>query len=287
MYSLNSATLYTEVSIPECIISPKPAVYQWKTNNPKVKFNFSAMSSPYFHISEFPIVKERVKLEVHVFLGNRTTHASITSFNLYPLLSDKINQISNDISIISIGRESGELHLTSSALKILKNKGISCQWSCHYSDSQQPCVLYSNLKKLLISKEIQNKPHLTLNSEMFQLTEHRFGLHVFTNETKNAFYNTYTVVTVYDGNAPQVLMGSVYINGKHKLNKDISSKATLVPSHTKLVVKGIVRNLELFYSIEWFLSNSVFQLQWNNMFVNNEIHTELQLNKGLIEFNLF
>ncbi len=242
------------------------------------------MFEPYYPIMEFTLPNERVKFEVHISMNNRTAHASIASLILNPSLPQKVVELSKDS--LSIGRETGEFELTANVLKPFRNKMMSFQWSCHYVDSFQPCVLYSNNTKLLVTKEMQNKPQLTLQSFMLQMTKHRFDLNIFYNETKKAFYKTFTTVNVNEGKVPLIYMSSISIIANNKLiTKSLSSDAILVPSHTQLVIKGIVNNLESDHSIEWLFSESLFNLQWNNRYINRQIHTELHLHKGLLTIN--
>jgi len=242
------------------------------------------MTSPHYLIPEYTLINERIKFEVHVFGGNRTTYASIASLTLNPLVPHQIADISDGISIMSIGRKSGQFQLTANVSAVQRDRIIGYQWSCHYSDSQQPCREYSNTTKLLINKQIQNRPQLTLDSNVLHKTKHIFGLHVlYKNDLENTFYNTFTTINVNDENAPQILFGSVYIRQKSKLiHRTMSSNVIIVPARTPIIVKGIIKNLESdsIGSIEWFLSESIFELQWSNRFINDQIHSELHLHRG-------
>jgi len=184
---------------------------------------------------------------------------------------------------MSIGRKSGQFELTANISKVQRDRINGYQWSCHYSNSQQPCRTYSNPKILLVNKQIQNRPKLVLDSNMLHKTKHIFGLHVlYKNGPDTTFYNTFTSVDVNDGNSPQILFGSVYIRQKLKLiHQKVSSNVIIVPARTPLIVKAVIKNLESNGSIEWLISDSIFELQWSNKFINNQIHSELHLHKGL------
>ena len=266
-----------------CIASVEPLTYNWRTDNPEIKFNFQNKTSPEYQIDYSKYSKQTTTHEINVKMGNQSV-MSTASLTQYPISSQEIIDISNHI-MLSIGQKSGKFKLSADLLDPAKSNSIGYQWSCHYSDSQQPCALSSNPKQLLITKNIQNRRELILSSESMIISEHKFGLQVIdTNGNISQFFDPFTTVRVFKGNAPQVFIDSVYVrvddNNIGLIFNQNQSNVISVPSMTRLVIRALIRKSNQFDSIEWHLSQSISQLSWNNRITKNGIISELHLYPG-------
>ena len=288
-----SQWLYSEVSIPSCISRPEAVSYLWTTNNPKIKFNFRDITSIDHQIDYSKRFDEKTKFEINVFMGNETSLSSTASLTLYPMPSKGIIDESKHISMISIGQKTGKFKISANLLDPDKSKSIGYLWNCHYWDSLEPCAINSDAKQLLITKDIQNRRELVLNSELMRSNKHMFGLHLIdSNDMTSKLFNPYTTVKVVEGNAPIVFIESVYVrvdDKKFDLIFNSNENIISIPSKTRLVIKGVIKKLIQFDSIEWHLSESLIQLEWSNTITKNGIISRLHLYPGqfYVNFNRF
>lgn len=87
------------------------------------------------------------------------------------------------------------------------------------------------------------------------------------------------LVKVTAGDAPQVIMGSIYIRGKYRASmRSLHNLATMVPAHTPLIIKGIVRPADKVDYLEWQSGNFIHPLNWKSKIdYKNQFHTELHV----------
>ena len=243
------------------------------------------MTSPDYQIDYSKYSKQLTTYEINVQMGNESATSTAT-FTQYPILSEEIIDTSNQISFLSVGQKSGRFKLSTALLDTTRSNSTGYLWSCYYSESNKPCVTNSNRRQLLISKKIQNRRELSLNSESMTIKEHKFVLEVIdTKDDTSQQLNPYTTVRVFEGSAPQIFIESVYVrvddnNIFLRFNKN-QSNVLNVPSMTRLVIKGVIKKFSSIDSIEWHLSHSIFQLSWSNTITKFGIISELHLYPGI------
>ena len=227
-------------------------------------------------------------------MGNDSWAVSRAAFTLYPSTSEHMFDMSDHISVLAIGRKTGSFKLEANQLNRHKTSTIAIIWLCHYSHTLEPCIRNSD-SKLLVQKDIQNRHKLVLNSQMLRISEHKFGFHAIdTNQNNGQLFSGYTTVRVFDGNAPQIYIKSVYVKVDDRcfglLFNHIDSNEISVPPNTHLVFSAVVKNIDKIDSIEWQLSESTFELSWNNKVIDkNTTVSQLHLYSGSfhsLTFNL-
>lgn len=230
------------------------------------------------------------KIWLNSFMGfyqNQSTSA-VYSFSMAksPLKAN----LANGINKITIGSQSGMLWLTS--VNRLR-RPVVYQWSCHETKSAQPCYFnfasipttQHNRNPLLITRDIQTKKNLFINSTSFQPSnQYLIGLQVFdANNSKISSETEYTLLNVVEGVKPHVFAGPVYIKGKYLVPYNTRFSTFLIPSGTKLMIKGSAYLNDGLKKVSWESKNFQYPLSWSSKRINyQEIHTELHIHEGLI-----
>lgn len=199
--------------------------------------------------------------------------------------------------MIAFGSQSGPVRISGLNSGDGSGQSVTYHWSCIDSDSHEPCFFNfaqpsdrmssSETSLLLVNRTLQKSPVLRFDSRNFPPNrELVLSLQVFDrNDTSRMSDVEVALVKVTSGDAPQIIMGSIYIWGKHRASiRSLHNLAIMVPAHTPLIIKAIVRGADKVDHIEWDSSNFIHPLNWKNKLnYKNEIHTELHVHSGLYE----
>ena len=245
----------------------------------------------------FPVEKP-IDIYLNAFLGHRINETSGARFTFVSSKAPLTARIANGSTKITVGSKSGLLKLSSKSSK--SSRGLVFQWSCHDSQTAQPCYYNfgasNQIKRkdpLLIDRQLQQQSEIEINASDLQPNrKYWFGLQVFDKNDRKVFSETdYTLVKVVEGSAPQVFVGPVYIK-EHNVPYNPRLSTHLVPERTPITVKGIIRPVRLIKSIRWEAPNGLFDLNWSNEQIDDQIHSKLYLHesiasKSVIQFNFF
>ena len=285
-------SLWSEIFIPSCVNHFKKINLFWNTSSPKVRFNFELKHSSIFTLSSFSLPSNvKINFSLTTFFGNHAKNSSVAIYSIIgqePLLKALI---ANGSPMITFGTKSGLFTLSSYNSEDGSHSKLNYHWNCIDSDTSQPCYINAlslsqkdqfNQNYLLINSSIQKLPNLTFDSNFFPKNrELIFSLRVIDpNNIERISDIEMTLIKTLDNNAPQVFIGSIYINGKYRVQlQSLQSLAKIVPAYTPLTLRAMV--IGEVKTIEWVGSNHIHQLNWNNRKLNkNEIETELYLHSG-------
>ncbi|XP_054162417.1 uncharacterized protein LOC128960372 [Oppia nitens] len=292
LYSDQDILLLADISVPECVFPVQRIVLFWKVIEPKILFPLN--DSTKLHSITYEIkpnsvpIDKPVDIYLNAFLGHRHNETIGARFTFVSSKAPLKSSIANGSTKIAIGSKSGIFKLSSTTSK--SNRSLVYQWSCHESLTAQPCYHnfgasnhISKTSPLLIDRTLQRLPDLMLNSSFFKPNkQYWFGLQVFDKNDRKVFSETeYTLVKVVDGFAPQVYMGPVFIKG-HRVPYNARLATHLVPAHTQITVRAIVKPSKFVKSIKWEAPNGLFDLNWSNEYIGNEIQSELHLHESSI-----
>jgi len=268
----------------------KKVILFWKVVDPRILFplkNSTQRQSLSYEVKPYSVpVDQAVDIYLNAFFGHRYNETSGARFTFVATKAPIKANIANGSTKIAIGSKSGPFELSSKSSK--SERKLVYQWSCHESKTAQPCYYNfanSNSNKkdsLLIDRKLQKQSILQFDSSSMQPNkQYWIGLQVFdANDNKVSSETEYSLVKVTEGNAPQVFIGPLYLKGKHLVPYNPRLSTYIVPAHTPITVKGVVKPAKNVQDIRWEAPNSIYQLNWRNKRINDEIHTELYLHEG-------
>lgn len=264
----------------------------WKVVDPMFLFPINRTDlrySPMFTIEPYSIpANHSAQIWANSYVGFYHNQTTSTVYTFEPAPAPIRSNLAHGINKITIGSQSGMLWLTS---ENQLRKPVVYQWSCHETKSAQPC--YFNFGSLsghipprnpiLFTRDIQTKKNVYINSTWFQPNnQYLIGLQVFdANNSKLSSETEYTLLNVIEGAKPQVFVGPVYIKGKYLVPYNTRFSTFLIPSGSKLVIKGHAYLRNGLRNISWESKNFRYPLSWSSSRVNyEEIHTELYIHEG-------
>lgn len=266
----------------------------WKVIDPRVRFNFTLTYSPVHVVGPFSLPEEQpITFFVNSFLGHRALQSSGAGFTIISQQAPLSAVILNGSPMIALGTNSGPLVLTTNGSGRGKvGEKLQYQWTCVDSESHQPCYRiasdpthYSKNKDfLLINRFNQRSRDLIINSnELESGKDLIFALQVMDlNDTAKVSETELVLVKVLPGNAPQVIMEAIYVQGKTRATiRSPHNLAFVVPANVDLVIKGTIKGATEIKRITWTSGNFVHPLSWISR-VNNydEVDTELHIPAG-------
>lgn len=266
----------------------------WKVIDPRIRFNFSLTYSPVHVVAPFSLPEEQpITFFVNSFLGHRALQSSGAGFTILSQPAPLQAVILSGSPMVCLGTNSGPLVLTTSGSGRGKvGEKLQYQWTCVDSESHQPCYRTTNDQThfsknkdfLLISRFNQRSKELIINSnELEPGKELIFALQVMDlNDTSKVSETELILVKVLPGNAPQVVMGAIYVQGKSRATvRSPHNLAFVVPANVDLTVKGHIKGATEIKRITWSSANFVHPLNWISRSNNyDEVDTELQIPPG-------
>ncbi|XP_074600139.1 uncharacterized protein LOC141854351 isoform X2 [Brevipalpus obovatus] len=293
----NSAVLWAETYIPTCVYPFQRVGLFWKVIDPQVKFNFTLTHFPVYILSPYSLPDNHpVTFYLNAFLGHRINETSGAAFSMIGQPAPLKSIIGNGSPMISLGSESGPIVISGEESGDGSGRPLTYRWSCIDSDSHEPCYFNFSPNKgrfipvdrnlLLINRTLQRSPNLMLDSRDFLPDrELVISLQVYDRNNTNRVSDVeVALVKVTTGNAPQVIMGSIYIRGKYRASmRSLHNLATVVPAHTPLIVKAVAKPANRIEILEWQSENFIHPLNWRNKVDrHNQIHTELHVHSDHI-----
>ena len=263
--------------------------------DPRIRFNFTLAYSPVHVVAPFSLPEEQpITFFVNSFLGYRVLQSSGAGFTIISQPASLPAVILNGSPMIAMGANSGPLILTTDGSGRGKvGEKLQYQWTCVDSVSHQPCYRVANDQThysknkdfLLISRSNQRHKDLVISSnELESGKDLIFALQVTDlNDTTKVSETELILVKVLPGNAPQVVMGAIYVQGKTRATvRSPHNLAFVVPANVDLVIKGSIKGATDVKRITWSLPNFVHPLSWISK-VNNydEVDTELHIPSGM------
>lgn len=264
--------------------------------DPRIRFNFTLTYSPVHVVAPFSIPDEQpITFFVSSFLGHRALQSSGAGFTIVSQPAPLQAVILNGSPMIALGTNSGPLVLTTEGSGRGKiGEKLQYQWTCVDSDSHQPCYRITNDQThysknkdfLLINRYNQRLKELVINSnELEPGKDLIFALQVMDlNNTTKVSETELVLVKVIPDNAPQVIMGAIYVQGKTRAAvRSPHNLAFVVPANVDLIIKGTIKGATEIKRITWSSSNFVHSLSWISR-VNNydEVDTELHIPPGIV-----
>lgn len=290
------AIFWAETYIPTCVHPFQRVGLSWRVIDPRVKFNLT-LAHLYVYILEPYSLPDNhpVTFYLSAFLGHRINETSGAAFSLIGQKAPLKAIIEGGSPMIAFGSKSGPVRISAENSGDGSGQSLTYHWSCTDSDSHEPCFfnfqqlnhrfVEADRSVLLINKTVQKSSILQFNSlDFLPDRESILSLQVYDrNDTSRSSDVEVALIKVTSGDAPQVIMGSIYIWGKHRANlRSLQNLAIMVPAHTPLIIKGIVRNADKVAYLEWESNNFIHPLNWKNKVLNdrNEIYTELHVHSG-------
>ncbi|KAI1280700.1 hypothetical protein HDE_13823 [Halotydeus destructor] len=272
---------WAETYVPVCVFPFQKVGLFWKVIDPKVRFNFSLAFSPIYVVAPFSIPEDQpATFYLSSFLGQQVSQTSGAGFTI-------VAQSPTLKAVISGG----------SPMATISSNSVY-QWTCIDSDTHQPCTDQRtgqlDAKDIsgnkggpeLLDRTLQSSTSLRLHSSQLEVNKELiFALQVFdAGNNQRSSETELLLMKVIEGNAPQVFMGAIFVNGVHKASvRSPHNLAIVVPAHTKLTIKGHVKSPSPIKSLKWESLNFVHALHWINQVVSEtEIHSQLHIHSDHI-----
>ena len=294
------AIFYAETYVPVCVYPFQRVGLFWKVIDPRVKFNFSLAYSPVYVVDSYSLPQDLpITFYISAFLGHRVMQTSGAGFTIISKAPHLKAIIDDGSPMATLGVDSGWFEVSGerSATELRRQK-LVYQWTCIDTETHQPCYVRTpDMKRrmtlgseestedhLLVNRTMQHQTSLLFHSSQFQPNrELLFSLQVFdANDTTRISETELILVKPIEGQAPQVFMGSIYVNGNHRATlRSPQNLAILVPAHTALVIKGRAKHPKGIKQLRWESPNFIQPLHWvNQMITPFEIMTELHIHPG-------